>query len=191
MTVSDEVTLLTASVPERVEMLGEACASVNAQTVKPAAHLIGVDHAREGGPIVYNRLAEKVDTPWVTFLDDDDLLEPDHLETMLGNTHGADVVYTWCRPVGHSFRLYNQPFNRSILAQRSIVPITAMVRTEFYARAGWMRHEAGYDWRFWQRVAEAGATFRCVPQVTWQYRRHSLGNHSHGELATLGPRSAR
>ena len=186
--MTNEVTLLTASLPERGHMLAEAVASVTAQKVPPVAHLIGVDHAREGAATVYNRLAGMVDTGWVTFLDDDDLLDPNHLEMLLGHCQGADVVYTWCRPVGHSFRLYNQPFDRNLLRRRSIVPITAMVRTEFYARAGWMRHEDGYDWRFWQRVADAGASFRCVPEITWQYRRHELGNQSHGELLIAGPR---
>ena len=189
--MTEEVTLLTASLPERKDLLAEAVASVAAQTVHPVVHLVGIDHAREGAATVYNRLAGMVDTPWVTFLDDDDLLDPNHLETLLDNCGGCDVVYTWCRAVGHNFRLYNQPFDRKLLFQRSIVPITAMVRTEFYARAEWMRHEDGYDWRFWQRVANAGATFRCVPEITWTYRRHELGNQSHGELVIAGPRSAR
>lgn len=177
------VTVLTASLPERGAMLAEAIASVAEQTVLPEAHLISVDHHREGAAHAYNRVLAAVETEWVTFLDDDDLLLPHHIETLMANSDGADVVYAWCRSEGHDFRLYNQPFNANLLESRSIVPITAMVRTSLALEVGGMVQEWGYDWRFWRRVCRRTDRIVSVPEVTWVYRRHDLGNQSYGELA--------
>jgi len=178
------ISLLTASLPERQPLLAEACASVAAQTLKPAVHLIGVDYARRGAEATYNALSEQVETEWLTFLDDDDLLDPHHLEVLAANlSDDVDVVYTGCRTEGHQFPHYNQTFNPNLLLKRSIVPITACVRTSTFRDLKFVK-EWGYDWRLWQRIHRAGGKFLAVPQITWTYRRTAYGNQSHGELAS-------
>lgn len=180
------VTVLTASLPERGAMLAEAITSVAEQTMQPEAHLISVDHQRQGAAVAYNRILAAVDTEWMTFLDDDDLLLPHHIETLVAHSEPADVVYAWCRSEGHDFKLYNQPYNARLLETRSIVPITAMVRTSVARAVGGMVQEWGYDWRFWRRVCGSVDRVVSVPEVTWVYRRHDLGNQSYGELARTG-----
>ena len=88
-----DVTVITPSMPSRERFLAEAMASVAAQTV-PVAHLIIVDEGRSVAE-KRNALVEAADTEWVAFLDDDDLLDPHHIETLLG--HDADVVIPYCR----------------------------------------------------------------------------------------------
>lgn len=176
------VSVLTASLPERGEMLAEAVASVRAQTYVPEAHLIGVDHHRLGAPIIYNALARAADTVWISFLDDDDLLDPNHLETLMDNSTEADVVYANCRSEGHEFSLYGRPFSEADLQDHCLVPITALIKRSVFEKAGGFANESGYDWRLWQRAVSSGARVRQLHAQTWLYRRHHLGNQSHGEL---------
>lgn len=177
------IAILTASVPERGGMLTEAIASVAAQTVAPEAHYIGIDYYRRGPVSIYNQLAQDVGTEWMTFLDDDDLLEPFHLEALLEQRHDADVVYAPCHPNHHPG--YQEPFSHDHLGDSSIVPITAMVRASFFHRVGGFQDEWGYDWKLWQRISQLGARFVRLDTPSWTYRTHVHPNHknlSFGEL---------
>lgn len=175
------MTLLTASLPERADMLAEAVGSVRAQTYIPEAHLIGVDHHRRGASVIYNALARAADTMWISFLDDDDLLDPNHLETLLDNSQDADVVYTNCRAEGHTFTNYGVPYSDVLLDTHCIISITALLRRSFFEKVGGFRNESGYDWRLWQRIVMAGARVRQLTDTTWTYRYHGA-NQSYGEL---------
>ena len=174
------VTVLTASIPERADKLAEAAASVSAQVVRPQAHLIGVDHARRGAPVVLNELAATAASEWLMVLDDDDVLYPDHLIALLDESDDSDVVYSSCVSVGREFTQYNRPFDRELLKRKSVVSHTAMFRREWWEKVdGWVS-EWGYDWRFWQRLARAGASFHHVDKVTWEYRFHGANQSVEG-----------
>lgn len=177
-----DVTVLTAAIPQRLGLLAENLASVAAQTHRPVAHLVGIDHERRGAAVTYNALLAGVDTEWVTFLDDDDVCDPGHLATMVAASDDADVVYTFCRcvPVDH-YRAYNADFDAEQLQHRSVVPITAMVRTSYARKVEGFPADSAYDWRFWQALHAAGARFVSVPLVTWSYRLQPE-SQSHGTL---------
>jgi glycosyltransferase involved in cell wall biosynthesis len=71
---------------------------VQAQTVK-CQHLIGVDEQMQGAGFVRNVLLSKVTTPYVTFLDADDYLEPNFAELTLSAIKPHSYVYTaWFSP---------------------------------------------------------------------------------------------
>lgn len=177
-----EITVLTASLPERRGMLAENMASVAAQSLPPAAHLIGVDYARRGGAATYNTLLWAVKTPWFCCLDDDDSADPVHLETMASvGIDGWDVVYTYCRSEGRTFEQYNRPFSGDEVESNSIVPITALCRTALAEKVGGFPPTWDYDRAFWAALHRAGARFLAVPTVTWTYRYHGA-NQSHGQL---------
>jgi hypothetical protein len=173
-----EVTVLTASLPERAGMLAEAIGSVAAQSHPVAAHLIGVDVRREGAPVILTRLAAVAATEWLMVLDDDDLLDPHHVKTLLGHVEHADVVFSYCRAEGHDFDWYNHPFDPQRLEDRSCVSHTALFRRVL--ASGWDPGD-DYDWRFWQRLARSGARFVAIPEVTWTYR----GGHPQQSKGTL------
>lgn len=181
------VTVLTASLPERAVLLGEACQSVRDQIIAPDAYLIGVDTHRNGGPAVYNQLARAVDTDHLVLLDDDDLLHPDHLLTLLQHQTDADIVYTPAkveqRPGAPEFTNYDQPFNLDLLRRQCIVAPTALIPTGLWHEIGGLTDGPGYDWRFWLAAVNAGATFLRIDRETWNYRLNTgFGNHSWGEL---------
>lgn len=173
------IEVITATLPERGRLLAECAESVARQSLAPAAWHIGVDHGREGPATVLNRLAGRVETPWLFRLDDDDVLYRDHFETLkpylIGNRH--DVVYSWCAAEGSlPRRKFQVEFDGDRLAIDNTIPSAAAIRTDLFRALGGYRtdpeemrtrHE---DWDLWLRALEIGARFLCVPIVTWRYR---------------------
>ena len=166
-----DITVITASLPERVAQREACIRSVAAQIILPADHLIAIDYQKIGGWRPRNLLVSQVETKWTQLLDDDDLLLPNHLATMLEHTGEADVIYSYPTVVGDpAFNNYSRPFDPDLLRTTSIVSHVAMVRTELILDLGGFENIKGYDWKFWIRALDAGAKFVSVPEVTWVYR---------------------
>lgn len=182
MKTTVDLTILTASIPSRADRLVQALESVRNQTYLPLAHRIGVDISHAGPQDTYNALLAGVTTSYVMLLDDDDLLDPHHVEALWG--FDSDVTYSWCRhdPPTGGWQAYNAPFSYEDLEANSTVPICALVKSDVLRRAGGVPYVHAYDWAMWRRIASQGGTFRAVPHVTWTYRLNADGNRSHGNL---------
>jgi hypothetical protein len=166
-----EVTVITASLPDRVVHREECIRSVATQIIAPADHLIAIDYQKIGGWRPRNILASQVKTKWTQILDDDDLLLPHHIATMLDHSEDADVVYSYPTVIGApTFDSYNRPFDPDLLRKMSIVSHVAMVRTELIIDLGGFDDVKGYDYQFWLKALNAGAKFVSVPETTWIYR---------------------
>jgi hypothetical protein len=186
MPVTADVTILTASMPERSAMLAEAIESVHAQRVQPAEHLIAVDWSVNGFVDTINRLASIVETYWLMVLPDDDLIDVDHLETLTTNLRDEDVVYSWCRSEGRDGWVPNTEFDAQLLRGGNFIPGGAcLIRTKLWQKLDGYRKtqswDSAEDWDFWIRALDLRAKFKCVPRVTWTYRFHGR-NLSCGEL---------
>lgn len=191
--MSERITVTTASVPGREQLLAEAIASVNAQTSRPFAHLVRVQEPPGGqlSPLHLasqrNALLDAVETEWLAVLDDDDVYLPHHFETIAPHLDDADVVYTFAR-VGCVSRYDTNDVTTADLVARlrqgNCIPSNAAVRAETVRDVGgWSADGFDFDrrryistnatwedWDMWLRLARAGATFRCVPNETWDYR---------------------
>lgn len=164
------VTVLTAAIPERFDLLREALDSVAAQTMQPAEHIVVFDYDRRGTADALNRGLASVTSEWVATLDDDDVLYPDHLDTLVGASRFADVVYSYC---DCDFDIHvNAPFNPVALRAQNYIPTTALIRTDTLRAVGGWPNEREQDWALWLRLLDAQARFTYVPKVTWRYRRH-------------------
>jgi hypothetical protein len=163
--MTSKVTVITATIPGREELLERARKSVGEQTVQPHAHLMKLDVDRDGGAVTKNRLSDFVDTEWFMVLDDDDTLLPNHIETLLRHSDNADVVYSYAEGNDR----YNRPYSMEELMRDSIVSHTAIIRTSFFRKLGGFPVESGYDWLLWKAAAAGGARFVCVPEKTWHY----------------------
>lgn len=86
------VAVVIASIWERGDLLARAIESVRNQTIGPVETrvVIGMPRLR-----AYHAACD-VDAEFVTWLDDDDYMLPDHLETLVNGQResGADVVWT-------------------------------------------------------------------------------------------------
>lgn len=176
-----EITVLTASVGNRREMLVECIESVVKQELKPVAHKIVVDSNRNGNYWTYNQLLKSAETEWVCFLDDDDIFYPDHLSKLAAQSMDSDVIFSNCNhndPLG--WIKYEEDFSYKRLREESIVPMTALVRREALIEAGGFDTIQSCDYMMWLKLADNGARFKKIPDVTWEYRFHDKNGSRRG-----------
>ena len=77
-----DITVCTATISIRAELLKRAVQSVKNQTLKPKKHLIQLDDKREGHPTMLDSMISKAKTKYIAILDDDDELLPNNLEIL-------------------------------------------------------------------------------------------------------------
>lgn len=178
-----DVTVCTASLPHRVQFRNELIESVNNQTVKPKAHLIGIDHARVGGQKMMNDLIRMAETTWVAPIADDDIMYPDYLETLLANSDGADMIYGWCNVSGNRAGWdLKQPFDEKRLRTGPYIPATILLRKSTWEElGGYSEIEVCEDYAFQIKLLDNGKVIRNVPKVIWEYRFHGR-NMSDGKI---------
>lgn len=88
-----ELTVITPIAPRHAALFAECAASVARQTVK-VVHLNMIDQAGHGPASLRNWMVQQVQTPYVTFLDADDWLEPTFAEETLRAVRPARYIYT-------------------------------------------------------------------------------------------------
>lgn len=194
--MSDSITVVIPSIPPRAKLLRRAFHSVTLQSLPASAVIVELDHNHTGAAATRHRALSKVDTDWVAFLDDDDVLDACHLETLYdcATEHGADYVWSRFRigypngatipgpdPLGPgTFEQWNDE-------QPSQTTITTLVRTELALKVGGFDaffddrekeidgQKFGEDFDFTLRCRAAGAVFRHAPEVTWTWMHHGYG----------------
>lgn len=170
-----DVTVITPSIPSRARMLLECRESVSNQIHKVHDHLYDVDHGYEGPARVRNRLVKEATTEWIAFLDDDDLLYPNHFELHAPFADDYDVIYSWGDIVhnGGGRETFTSGYDEDIiLGGRNMIPITASVRRScFNAVGGFSETERFEDWFLWKTFIQHGVRFAPpIEIVTWEYR---------------------
>lgn len=180
-----DVTVVIPSLARRERMLARALASVDAQHAVPTAVVVEVDHDRDGAPLTRQRGLEKVRTPWVAFLDDDDEFKPEHLLALhrASEDTGADFVFSWYDVVGGTDprpEEFGIAWDHTRPRQTTI---TTLVRTALALDVGGFvtegddlhhpdRRYAGEDWIFANRVNDAGGLIYHLPRKTWRWHHH-------------------
>jgi LmbE family N-acetylglucosaminyl deacetylase/GT2 family glycosyltransferase len=139
---------------------------------------------------------------YVNFLDDDDVLYPDHVERLVSflERTGEDLAYSDCergfyRCTDSTFELqepkspfYGVDYDRDRLYVSNFIPImTAMFSRRLWDRAGQMDPAlaALEDWDLWLRMSEH-VPFHRVPGITAEYR--MFASHPIDDAAYLAVR---
>jgi len=156
---------------------------------------------RMGRSFAANRAFKESSGKYVNFLDDDDILLPNHVSTLvdvLENQHRR-VVYTACEMVememlpngtwrqsGGVLKKFSTPFDENRILFENFIPfMTLMMDREAFEWAGVIDEsfEIYEDWDLIIRLSERYTPLH-VPKVTAHYRVHSeggVGNARTGE----------
>ena len=193
--MSSTVAVCVPTIPPRRAYLGSALESVFEQTHPVDEVHVAVDVRGDGASATRNRAWRAASTEWVAFLDDDDLLHPQHVERLLATSDDADLVYPWfdlpngvdplaVRVAGQLVSPYGLPFGDDhrahILNEGNFVPVTVLVRRSLLdevdgfpaTRSARWSHDQCEDWGCWQDMLRAGARFKHLPERTWTWRWH-------------------
>lgn len=193
--MTHDITVVIPTIPPRANLLRRALRSVTQQTLPAAAVVIEVDNDRTGAPATRHRGLCKVTTEWAAFLDDDDVLDSDHLATLreCAEQHHADYVWSRFRvgyPNGSTITgpapLGPGSFAQWDDAKPAQTTITTLVRTDLAVKVGGFDafrddgreingERFGEDFDFTLRMRAAGAVFRHAPAVTWTWMHHGYG----------------
>ena len=166
-------------------MTKRAVGSVLGQSHPVAGLIVEVDKYGEGAAVTRNRGLQKVTTEWVAFLDSDDQLKKNHLQTLVHGAQatGADYLYTWYEPVGFRYDPlphFGKEFDPEHPTQTTI---TTLVRTELAQEVGFRDVEPGKlidgqrygeDFQFTVEVIAKGGKIVHIPQRTWLWNAHGL-----------------
>lgn len=173
--MSSGVTVITPSLPERAQLLVEACASVQTQTLQAEAHLIALDTQREGPAVCRQRLTETAETTLVAYLDDDDLLYESHLAVLVSALRqaDADLSFGWHDdgPGVPRFDAWCDEAVALMVSNRNVIPVTVVARRESILAAGGFNPQDRYeDHALFVRMMVMGMRIVCTPETTWRYR---------------------
>lgn len=192
-----DVTLVVPTIPERRYLRLRALKSAREQTI-PFANIIVVEaQQNEDAASARNRGLSRVQTSWVSFLDDDDELEVNHLECLINDqeSSAADIVYPWFTAYEHGRAVPEAPGMLQLNGHTALgVPwgaeqqhalkkgswcfhLTALFRTKLLHDIGGFRAPArgcageylSEDVDLEQRLVAVGANVHHCPRRTWRW----------------------
>jgi hypothetical protein len=182
-----DVTVCTATISIRAELLKRAVASVSNQNLKVAEHLVELDKNKEGHTVMLDRMINKAKTKYVAILDDDDELLPHHIELLYKKIEEtqADLVYPHFKysnlpDGGHLERFRGLAWSNDNVHQ---VPITWIAKRETILEVGGFSegfdinsyevdnegNRIGQDFHLIKKLAAANKHITNIPEVTWIY----------------------
>ncbi len=204
---------------DRPELLAEALSSLAANTYRNAEVVLVNDGGRtpevpadfpfdvvpvnlpsnRGRAKAAQAGVEAASGDFVCFLDDDDLVAPEHLATLAGLVSGAGVRVAYTDAAVGVYELgeggwrsverrlpYSRDFDRALLLLDNYIPFhTLVIERGLFARVGSFDETLPFfeDWDFLIRLSTE-TPFHHLPQVTCEYRHfRGAGHHILGAAA--------
>lgn len=168
-----DVTVVTASLPHRHQMLAECMEAVRNQTWQPKAHIIGIDYERIGPARMINKVIGEATTEWIAPIADDDLMHPTYIERLLTEAGDADMIYPWCEVIGtRNGWNPNSLFDPVRLRSANYIPATVLIKKSVWEELGGYPEIVCEDHGMWLKMLDAEKKIKCLPEILWTYRFH-------------------
>jgi glycosyltransferase involved in cell wall biosynthesis len=182
-----DVTVCTATIPTRVDLLERASKSVQNQTLKVKEHSIKLDLEKLGQPLILDQIIKEAKTKYVAILDDDDELLPNHIELLYKKIveTEADLVfphfkYSNLSDAGHLEKFRGLPWDNNNPHQ---VPITWIAKRKTILEVGGFSgdfdvlsyeidnqgNRIGNDFNLIKKLAQANKHITNISEITWIY----------------------
>lgn len=168
-----KIAVITPTIKARYPLLLECQKSVQDQTFRAAIHVCKEDILAEGAGAIRNQIIENLpnEINWLAFLDDDDIMLPNHLECLINARHDSDIIYSDCQTIGHYKTWTPKALEPKELFIQNYIPVTVLIRRSFFEKMNGFNPVFCEDWDLWRRSYLQGGRFTYVPKVTWLYRR--------------------
>lgn len=190
-----------------IVVVEDGAPTAQAMIEREFGHLTNLHYHATGKPVgragAGNLAMQLAKGEWCNFLDDDDLLYPDHVETLMDTALRAQVpgVYgiAWEVPTERiceeplqyresaPLHRYQMPFNHLTLWVHNYIPIQcAMFKRELYLKHGGFEEDMDQleDWNLWTRFT-LDARFELVDKTTSLYRVPLCQDASHSRQIAL------
>lgn len=155
-----DVSVCIPTIPDRRPLYDRAVRSVTQQSWLPKEICAAVDTEARGASATRNEAWQQATADWIAFLDDDDVLRPNHIKKLVlgAKLMKADVVYPWFNIVdvdgndmtwrdplrlvvdGKARSPFGLPFGpeheTELRSRNNFIPITVLVRRELVADVG-------------------------------------------------------
>jgi glycosyltransferase involved in cell wall biosynthesis len=182
-----DVTVCTATIPTRVELLERAIRSVTNQTLKVQEHSIKLDLDKLGQPAILDQIIQKATTKYVAILDDDDELLPNHIQLLYKKIieTDADLVfphfkYSNLSDAGHLEKFRGLPWDNNNPHQ---VPVTWIAKRQSILDVGGFSgdfdvlsyevdnqgNRIGNDFNLVKKLSKANKHITNISEITWIY----------------------
>ena len=207
-----ELVSLIVRTKNRQDLLQAALASIACQSWRKIEMIVVNDGGTDVKPITSaysNHQLKLIDLPqsrgragaanvglqnaagaWIGFLDDDDLLSPQHLEHLISAAaqQKSKVAYSGTRVVQVNLdgsqgevAVYNYPYSPDRLLFENFIPIhSALFRRELVSTDVKFDEELEFfsDWDFWLQLSQK-VDFLHVPRISATYRLHPRASGVH------------
>ncbi|HEV2719337.1 MAG TPA: PIG-L family deacetylase [Thermoanaerobaculia bacterium] len=152
--------------PAEIVVVNDGGARVDAEGVKLVEH-----ETSRGRSEAANAGVRTASSDFVVFLDDDDLMYPEHLSTLAGGTSPcySDAVSSFAHA---RMRIYSRDFDRDLLLLDNYIPLPTVLirRADFLDLGGFdPAFDLFEDWDFLIRLAQR-APFTHLPRITCEIR---------------------
>jgi len=163
------VSVIIPTKGERPDMIKEAIASVESQTLQPCELLI---YGPEHGVNKINKAITKSKGDAFLLLSDDDILEDTYIQRTAEEmvSQQADIVAT-------ALRIFGKGFTRGdndVHGPGKHPFFTSLCKKSMWEKAGkWDQSMGGMaDAEFWYRCFKAGGTWSIIGEPLYNYRKH-------------------
>jgi glycosyltransferase involved in cell wall biosynthesis len=135
---------------------------------------------KNGGPSkARNTGADKANSPYLIFLDADDLLLPSFVSKCMVKIESdpdLNIIYTKGNYFGARSGEWNLPvFSIPVFIEANCIPVTALIRKKIFEKVGGFDEKLNYteDWELWIKIIkEFGGVFR-IDESLFLYRKRS------------------
>jgi glycosyltransferase involved in cell wall biosynthesis len=175
------VAVCVPSIPPRAALLARALTSVAFQTRAADEISVAIDHDHSGAAVTRNRAWRSTSADYVAFVDDDDELNPEHLD--VAEETSADLVRPWFEIVGgvdpfpDCFR--TDPWNPADPRQTTVTVLwrrSALEAVDGFPEprdgVDFLGNRAGEEFLAVCALNEMGGRIVCIPDRTWRWVHH-------------------
>ena len=201
---------------DRPSLLKECLDSINAQTYRDIEVILVNDGGVDVGPILKDALqsvnfqykchkdnigkAKALNTglkcasgKYITYLDDDDIIYPEHFETLVNELRRGVFKVAYCDSLEAKQRkrngvletvdkrlVYSEEFSRELLKYTNYIPILCLMhRRECMEKIGMFDEDLSVleDWDYWIRLSKH-YDFKHLPVITSEYRVREDGSNA-------------